>query len=1620
MKKTGNKKTIIAVILVFLLLFIMSACNEPVDEDDTPDGSLTPTRDMLVNNGTFYLGQHTAGTNVYVKDQVPGWKANSGSISFSETEAGVIDLTKDVFESNSRYVLMPDGEMSYPGIAPSTPKETKDGKTADEDTGALAISNVNKSNNSGSVYFATSSAITIKKNTYYHLIIDVYTDITDATVDEHKGAYIFITGGIYFEIPAINTEKSWQTYEFYLEGNNYEDRSINIELWLGHGPGYIGSQEDANRNPRITTGVALFDNIILTELASEKDTNFSEEKANFQDVEESGLVRKGSLVFADPNFTYAQKINSTTTVSSTTRYYYGAKVNTPQLYDLIIGKETLETGEDRPTVISGTSGTYGIFDMSKFWVKEDDEWVDSFKKLNGDFRAPDIADEAKGLMSFVGRGELDEYRALMIYHNKPSGAGYKSQKKLAIEANTYYTISVWVYVWKPAYEGEIVETEPSLVEAPEKVEKADKVDEPDVVPDPGEEASQEEQDAYQEYLEKKEAYEKYVAYEQYLEDKQDYDDYLKEKENYDKYQEYLNAPTRAQFKLTGSSVEGNLVRESEGAPENYLNKWQKLEFKVKGTQLSSRFVNLSFWYGEGVAGASTLSIGGALFDNLTITVDGTVEDNSELAGLDYTPISTLEKTDDDMTGLIETSVSGDYQSIDNYDSWKFEFAKGLNENNDLIDYGIIDGDAAINSERWQALDMGLDMPGTMILKDELGETVNYNVLLLNNLDYTAASLRYIGDPQNTYEEIKPNNFYRISMWVKIQGIDKGQGLTINLLNANDIDDIKTVTSISNINKAEWQEVIFYVKGDTLDANSISLEFIMGTGDTFTPTEHLKGAAFVTAIIMQSIDYKEFNDADTSDFAKKYTFTSTLDTSNTVTNGYFQNVDYEDTIKKDKDAFNDDGMLIGVATPSNWTFSEPVTSLDRPKNLKIDKENKKLTWDEVKKATSYEIYVTNAEIERGDGKYEMQYDKLVATIYVNQLTEATEPEWDFEGKGGINYYDISCSFKIRAITNAIVADDGKNIEYGISDYSQPIASEGATKLTSDIEADDSDYKVENGIINTQFYKDKAGKFGGDANLYPEAQLVDNKFSYFSTKSDNALMLSSEYYTRISYSMSSTITLSANSYYELSVWVKTIGSDTMASVTVNNSSNIFFKKSYTGEDPSIDGNFIGFVNINTSGKWVKYTFYAETSVIAATLKLELGLGNKYAKDQTDSAGNTVKGGLAKGTVFFDDIYFKSIDEDTYKKKLEADENTKIEIEEFFNNDFIYKNLLYTTDSFDIYTEAATDSKNGHTPKDYTHSFAPDAESGDEIISIYGVFKAAEISAEHAYIYEGFDTKEDNPDYIKPDFILEPFGIDELRAFLTGYGDNVLLMANFSDKTGQSYTSSTKTLNSESYYKITFFAKTMMDKDSFAEFRFEPGNDTENIRTIRINNEGKELNTEGFVEYTMYVHNPRTGSVSSNKISFHLGSKKAGETEDNFFAGMLVIDNVSFELIEKEEYDTASAAYEQFADNETLLNNSIINIYEFKQEEAPEEEPPEETEPPKQKWQFTDQMWLLISTIIIGAAIVAVMISVGYKKFKAKYKKKETVVSKVDTAKTVVKESQKRKATAKKDINLDEYKD
>ena len=123
-------------------------------------------------------------------------------------------------------------------------------------------------------------------------------------------------------------------------------------------------------------------------------------------------------------------------------------------------------------------------------------------------------------------------------------------------------------------------------------------------------------------------------------------------------------------------------------------------------------------------------------------------------------------------------------------------------------------------------------------------------------------------------------------------------------------------------------------------------------------------------------------------------------------------------------------------------------------------------------------------------------------------------------------------------------------------------------------------------------------------------------------------------------SSSITLSAESFYRISVWVRTYN------VTGDHGASVEF---FLGSANEKDNPFI-FSGIGTADEqngttaWTKYTFYVKTldeKVTSATIKLALG---KYDADNKDL--------LATGYAMFDSIEFEIIDETEFDNAVAGD--------------------------------------------------------------------------------------------------------------------------------------------------------------------------------------------------------------------------------------------------------------------------------------------------------------------------------------------------------------------------------
>ena len=127
--------------------------------------------------------------------------------------------------------------------------------------------------------------------------------------------------------------------------------------------------------------------------------------------------------------------------------------------------------------------------------------------------------------------------------------------------------------------------------------------------------------------------------------------------------------------------------------------------------------------------------------------------------------------------------------------------------------------------------------------------------------------------------------------------------------------------------------------------------------------------------------------------------------------------------------------------------------------------------------------------------------------------------------------------------------------------------------------------------------------------------------------------------------SSVTLKEQSFYEVSVFVRTYGIDATDDETVG-----AFVELYLGSANETDNPFI-FKSIRTASDagFVEYKFYVKTlneDVTSVSLKLSLG---KYVADEVE--GETVVTGLTSGYAMFDDVTIRKIDESAYDAAAES---------------------------------------------------------------------------------------------------------------------------------------------------------------------------------------------------------------------------------------------------------------------------------------------------------------------------------------------------------------------------------
>lgn len=1586
MKKT---RKVLLLLLVSLLIFSVAmfavACKEPIDEDNTPvteEEEETIVTD-LVSNGNFGKASVSDKSNAYVKDTVTGWTLTKGSFATTTSGlvAGAIDLDQTKFDAGKSQV--DDKFTANPGIAPHSAKQ--DGAYVDTNALCLVIPDTTTfaAYNGGSIFYKSSS-VTVAKDKYYKLSVDVYTDIFTSYYEQKqlstdkRGAAIVITNGVYTEFISINTDKTWQSYTVYIEGNNYENRTFYIELWLGYGPKEIGNA--GTYSDYSTLGIALFDNAVMTEIteeaygattdkiaaagyqtenniritsASTEETKALADKDADQNVIYGG-VKAVSLLFADPLLSQYSPSTSLTSSASTYKTFNSAKVGPVKNYTFYTGGKKVSDTDDFPAysaTSTSSSNPIGIFDMSK---------LAAYNTIyTTGFSAPSAGNFYNGAalagVDANGQAITKPYvdstnRGIMIYHmsNAISGAGYVSSGAVKIDKDTYYKISVWVYVWVPEF-----------------------YTSDDVTP---------------------------------VEGDSDYDAYLE-------YLKYFDGSksVKATFRLSGSSIG---VEESDlEVTSNVREQWQQLSIYVKGSELTSRNVNLEFWYGEGEWGSDTLYPGGCFFDDVTINAYSAeaVAADVNLSAKSWVELSPIADADFSASGLYDNNIAGtEFTSLDDIaNGWSSEAADPAHTAEGVIKSGILSG---------VYLKDGTGYAGYAgIAKDALPAGTPFSInnqiqdlFVLNNTDYTASTAKFDvresakyetgGDAYANFMKVYKNNFYRLSMWVYTGGIDSGLGATVAVYTA---ETDSSLVSISTLNVSEWTELVFVFKGTTTEAQQLYINITLGTGDVYTPASHVKGFLILTALTWQEVDYNDYSGVTTGAYLKQTALTSSDTESNTVGNGTFININTNNYSSKevifDKDGTSGEkGNIIGVAAPSSdWTAST-ANALTAPD---ISVSANKITWTHVLYSTAYYIYM-DGWYDIGSSDPDPATENMVLVSVMDATGFAKNDKCTYTATYNATYY-------VRAFAAITEASD---TIYVCSDYDSGTVSSVADAdevMPAKWSAAHFDLIGKSGIINYKYY---TGLYDDDKSVTDYAAMTEAERQtsfygaaslgkYVSVNSANLLMISSEISMVKGYYMASSKSLSTSSFYKVSVWVKTVGG-AKAAVTIKNTSNAIAYTS-TGTDA---GEYVGFVDIDTQGEWKQVVFYIKTNLTTGSMILELNLGNKYAVNNENEDALSYSKGLSKGTVYFDDIYFNTLaDEEVYgletgvtytvgDEQLPAANSgvwvklsdTVKETGSLYTNEYRFITIDYTTDTFDSFT-ASKEKYLGGEPASYTHGvatggsgyLAPDEEEEqNELNMIYGVFSTSKAAA----------GKYD-------DIINYMTGIglsaEEIKDFMSevGTGSNYYLMLANLISNGQDYTSGTYSFAADSYYKITFRAKLFLAEDSiakYAEFRFIPGNDTTTNTSIRIY-PGEEM-----AEYTFYCHNDSAAAVSSNVFEFHLGTNDSGDK--NFAEGMLIIDDVTVIVLDDAtDYETAVNELKLLSAEELLA--SATKTYLFEEAETPAAEEPEEEEGPKGS-KTTSTFWLMVSSIVIGAIILVVIIIFAVRKVKERLPKKPVKVdSKVE---------------------------
>ncbi len=506
-------------------------------------------------------------------------------------------------------------------------------------------------------------------------------------------------------------------------------------------------------------------------------------------------------------------------------------------------------------------------------------------------------------------------------------------------------------------------------------------------------------------------------------------------------------------------------------------------------------------------------------------------------------------------------------------------------------------------------------------------------------------------------------------------------------------------------------------------------------------------------------------------------------------------------------------------------------------------------------------------------------------------------------------------------------------------------------------------------------------------------------------------------------SDSFSLSANTYYSISVWAKTKG-QTKATI-------------YLSGEASASGDNKIIINNTADGEWTKYTFYIQVGKTSVSLRLNLWLGEdiKYIANDDGSEGYEQAKEAAKsaGAVFFDNVRRETIEKDEYDAAVNGDGTKVISfmIDSFgaISDDIGQRGSLQSPNgwsgSIDNSALSSSNSRMGVIYADRSGDFFETEEvDGETYVKILGksytesdveytadeLNEAISAADRNDAKYQGMSDDEFNA-AIEAE--LRESKLNELKKnnwlpvselYTRPQGEQPgqpgqILIINNTVKSAYTYKSSSNTLTDGKMYKISVWVRTYGLSDgekegAYIELYLGSANDASNpfrFEAIKAND---------WTEYTFYVK-AVDDDVTSVTINLSLGKyittdgDNGDQTVTGTTSGYAMFDDVSFvEITDEDEFEKALADAEE---NEFLLAKEINSEDKGDVNEGEEGT----TETPGFN---LDYLWWMIPTLVLGLVIIIVLVVFIIRKLRKPGKAADKVV-KVEAPQTVQAINEKR---------------